>query len=154
MESIKSQSEGGFLIAKIHHQAGRILSRKLKEYDLNEINPGQGRILFVLWQKDGISIQELAKKTSLGKSTLTTMLDRLEKSEHLRRVPSREDRRKIIIKLTEKDRKYQNAYMGVSNEMSELFYGGFSASEIKEFENYLKRILANLTVFDAGIGND
>lgn len=152
--SMEKQTEGGFLIAKIHHQAGRILSRKLKEHNLDELNPGQGRILFVLWRQDGIPIQELAKKTSLGKSTLTTMLDRLEKAGYLRRVPSGEDRRKIIIKLTKKDRKYQDVYAEVSNEMSELFYDGFSAGEIKEFENYLRRILANLAAFDTGIRYD
>lgn len=154
MKSMKEQKEGGFLIAKIHRQAGRILSRKLKEHHLDELNPGQGRILFVLWRQDGISIQELAKKTSLGKSTLTTMLDRLEKAGYLKRVLSVEDRRKIIIKLTEKDRKYQDVYEKVSNEMSEVFYNGFSAGEIGEFENYLRRILSNLTAFDSGIKND
>lgn len=82
------------------------------------------------------------------------MLDRLEKAGYLRRVPSGEDRRKIIIKLTEKDRKYQDVYVKVSNEMSELFYNAFSVGEIGEFENYLRRILANLTAFDTGIKHD
>lgn len=67
MKNMKSQSEGGFIIAKIHHLAGRILSKKLKEHHLDELNPGQGRILFVLWRQDGISIQELAKKNFPGK---------------------------------------------------------------------------------------
>lgn len=144
---MKIQRKAGFLIAKIHHLGGRILARRLKEYKLDEINPGQGRILFALWQGDGISIQELAKKTSLGKSTLTSMLDRLEASGYIARVPSAEDRRKIIIKLTEKDRKLQNIYIQISKEMTELFYRGFKAKEMDEFEAYLKRILDNLQSF-------
>ncbi len=141
---MKQLREGGFLIAKIHHLSGRILARKLKEYNLEEINPAQGRILFALWQKDGISIQELSKKTSLEKSTLTSMLDRLEDTGHLVRMPSKEDRRKIIVKLTEKDKRLQSAYMQISEEMAELFYKGFRAREIDEFEGYLRRILNNI----------
>lgn len=145
---MKRQREGGFLIAKIHHLAGRILSKKLKEHHLDEINPAQGRILFVLWRNDGISIQELAKKTSLGKSTLTSMLDRLEKTGYLTRVPSRKDRRKTLIKLSEKDKALQDVYVQVSKEMTELFYSGFTTREIDEFEEYLRRILDNLTAFE------
>lgn len=142
---MKKQRESGFLIAKIHQLSGRILARKLKEHNLDEINPAQGRILFALWQSDEVSIQELSKKTSLGKSTLTSMLDRLEKAGYLTRVPSREDRRKILITLTEKDRPLQDIYLQVSREMTELFYHEFTAKEIDEFEAYLKRIFDNLT---------
>jgi len=142
---MKRQKEGGFLISKIHHLAGRVLFRKLKEHHLEEINPAQGRILFALWQNNSISIQDLAKKTSLGKSTLTSMLDRLEKAGYLTRVPSTEDRRKILIVLNEKDRAFQDVYMQVSNEMTELFYRGFDAKEMDQFEAYLRRILDNLT---------
>jgi DNA-binding MarR family transcriptional regulator len=136
--------QGGFLIARIHQAAGRRFFKKLKECNLQEINPAQGRILFVLWEKDGIPIQVLARKTSLGKSTLTSMLDRLEESGHIRRVPSQEDRRTIIITLTEKDKKLRNAYNKVSNEMTALFYRGLSVKEVDVFERNLEHILDNL----------
>lgn len=147
---MKQLREGGFLIAKIHHLSGRILAKKIKEYKLEEINPAQGRILFALWQNDGISIQELSKKTSLKKSTLTSMLDRLEEIGHLTRSPSKEDRRKIIVKLTEKDKKLQNAYMQISKEMTELFYKGLTKKEIEQFEAYLRQILDKLIAFEKG----
>ena len=141
---MKYQRKGGFLIAKIHHLAGRIFAKKLQEHQI-EINPAQGRIMFVLWEKDGIAINELAKKTSLAKSTLTSMLDRLEEAGHVVREPSDEDRRKILIKRTEKDRAWQKTYVQVSKEMSELFYAGFSGDEIDAFEAYLSRVLDNLS---------
>jgi DNA-binding MarR family transcriptional regulator len=147
---MKRQRQGGFLIAKIHQVAGRIFARKLKEHQIEELNPAQGRIMFVLWQQDGISINELAKRTSLGKSTLTSMLDRLELSGHLARVPSRKDRRRILIERTDKDRALEGVYVRVSREMTTLFYGGFSPTEIDRFEKDLQRILENLTVFETG----
>jgi DNA-binding MarR family transcriptional regulator len=142
---MKIRREGGFLIAKIHQVSGRIFAKILKEYDIDQINPAQGRILFVLWKKDEIPISELAEKTQLSKSTLTSMLDRLEAAGHIIRIRSKQDRRTILIKLTEKDKSLQNLYKQVSDEMTNLFYKEFSPNEIDEFENYLKRILVNLT---------
>jgi DNA-binding MarR family transcriptional regulator len=146
---MKTQRQGGFLIAKIHQLAGRIFTRKLKEYNI-EINPAQGRIMFVLWREDEIPINELAQKTSLGKSTLTSMLDRLEESGFIVRVPSKNDRRKILIKRTEKDKSFQNLYVKVSKDMTKLYYKGFSREEIDKFEQYLMRIFDNLITYEKG----
>lgn len=142
---MKIQREGGFLVAKIHQVSGRIFAEILKKSGIDEINPAQGRILFVLWKKDEIPISELARRTQLSKSTLTSMLDRLEKVGYIVRASSKEDRRIILIKRTEKDKSLENKYIRVSNEMTNLFYNGFTPKEIDTFENYLKRILANLT---------
>ena len=146
---MKIQRQGGFFVAKIHQLAGRIFTRKLKEYNI-EINPAQGRIMFVLWREDEIPINELAKKTSLGKSTLTSMLDRLEESGLIVRVPSKEDRRKILIKRTEKDKSFQNLYIQISQDMTKLYYKGFSREEIDQFEQYLVRIFDNLATYEKG----
>jgi DNA-binding MarR family transcriptional regulator len=148
MKKMKSQRQGGFLIAKIHQLAGRIFARKLKEYDI-EINPAQGRIMFVLWRDDGITINELAKKTQLGKSTLTSMLDRLEEAGYLERAPWKGDRRKIEIRRTAKDRAIEAKYVEVSREMTKLFYKGLSKSHIDRFETDLAKVLKNLTDFEA-----
>ena len=140
--------QGGFLIAKIHQLSGRIFARILKRNNIDQINPSQGRILFVLWNNDEISFNELAKKTSLGKSTLTSMLDRLEAKGHLTRIPSREDRRTILIKRTEKDKSLQKIYEQASNEMTNIFYKGFKSKDIDAFEKYLNRIMNNLNNYD------
>ncbi len=142
--------EGGFLISKIHHLSGRVFAKKLKEYQV-EINPAQGRIMFVLWQEDGISISDLAKKTSLGKSTLTSMLDRLEGMGYVTRVRSEKDRRSVLVKRTEKDDSWQEVYAQVSQDMGRVYYDGFSDSEVDEFEQYLRRIMDNLVATEADI---
>jgi DNA-binding MarR family transcriptional regulator len=144
--------QGGFLMAKVHQLSGRIFARMLKEHGIRRINPAQGRILFVLWQKDGIPIVELARRTGLGKSTLTSMLDRLEKEGRLCRVHAREDRRKILVHLTEKDKRLRSRYDAVSERMVELYYRGFTAGEIDEFERALQRIYDNLLQENPGGG--
>jgi DNA-binding MarR family transcriptional regulator len=142
------KKQGGFLVSKIHQLAGRIFTKKLKDYDLYEINSAQGRIIFVLWQNDGISIQELAQKTSLEKSTLTRMLERLENTGYVKRIPDAEDRRRTIVKLTSKNEELKDAYEEVSKDMLDLYYKGFTAAEIDTFENNLKRIYENLSQFE------
>ena len=99
----------------------------------------------MLWKKDEIPISELAQKTQLSESTLTSMLDRLEKTGYITRVRSKEDRRTILLKLTEKDKNLQKVYRKVSDEMINMFYREFSSEEIDKCESYLRRILANLT---------
>ena len=137
------RSEGGFLLSKVHQLMGRVFNRLLREHGI-EFNSAQGRILFVLWERDGIPITELAQATMLSKSTLTSMLDRLEEAGHLRREPSPGDRRVTLITLTERNRQLRDRYDQVSGEMTELFYGGFSPGEVTSFEDYLRRILENL----------
>jgi DNA-binding MarR family transcriptional regulator len=135
---------GGFLITKIHQVAGRVFNRLLKAYGIEEVNSGQGRILFVLWQSDNIPISELSAKTLLEKSTLTAMLDRLEKEGYVERSPSREDRRKIIIKATAKTKALESNYLAVSREMNRIFYRGWKEPAIDEFERRLEGLLDNL----------
>ena len=147
MKKMKSQRQAGFLMAKIRQVAGRIFERMLKEYDI-EINSAQGRIMFALWQADGVSINELAKKTQLKKSTLTSMLDRLEKMGYVRRQRCKKDRRKILIKRTKKDKMLESKYVELSQELTKPFYKGFSKSQIDRFENDLAKILDNLTEFE------
>lgn len=145
---MKKLHEGGILIAKIHQLSGRIFQKKLKHHNLDDINPAQGRILFVLKQEDNITIQELSKRTSLGKSTLTSMLDRLEKLQFLTRVADQEDRRKILIRLSPKVNSIEKVYNTVSQEMINLFYKGFSYPEIIRFESDLHKIFENLQIAD------
>ena len=144
---MKRQRQGGFLIAKIHQLAGRILSRKLRQYGI-AINPAQGRIMFALWQNDGVPIVELVKKTSLGKSTLTSMLDRLESSGYVTRIQCADDRRVILVQRTEKDKAFEKLYVKLSQDMTNLFYRGFEKKEIDQFETHLSRIFDNLTRYE------
>lgn len=143
-EKMKDQREGGFLITKIHQITNRLFNQMLKDYGIEELNSGQGRILFALWQKDDVSIRELSVKTQLSKSTLTTMLKRLETAGFLTRNSDDDDERITKVKLSEKSKKLQEKYVEVSKKMTEVFYGTLTNEEIDDFEGFLRRILNNL----------
>ncbi|TKJ18881.1 MAG: MarR family transcriptional regulator [Promethearchaeota archaeon Loki_b32] len=139
--------EGGFLMAKIRKLSERIFAKLLRDFKITELSAAQGRVIFPLWQKDDISFQELKTKTALSKATLSHMLDNLEKGGHIKRVRSKKDKRTIYIKLTKKNQSLQDKFLQVSNEMRDIYYKDFSEKDIDEFENYLRKLLDNLTKF-------
>ena len=141
---MKNETQGGFLISQIKQISGRIFEKLLVNAGVEEFNGAQGRILYVLWQEDGIPIVELSRKTGLAKTTLTSMLDRVEHANLIVRVFDKSDRRQIRIVLTETARELSDEYDKVSHEMNEIYYAGFADEEIAEFENTLRRILFNL----------
>ena len=131
-------------MTQIKQVSGRIFERLLINAGVDAFNGAQGRILFVLWHNDNIPIVELSRKTGLAKTTLTSMLDRMEKAELISRVFDPMDRRQIRIVLTENARKLNDKYNEVSDEMNEIYYAGFTEEEIVQFEKMLQRVLNNL----------
>ena len=135
---------GGFLITKIKQLGDRIFEKVLSAKNIDAFNGPQGRILYVLWQKDGVPIKFVSEKSGLAITSLTTMLERMEKAGLIHRQRSGEDKRKTLLYLTEKARGLQKAYDAVSEEMTAIYYQGFSPEEIVQFESCLDRIRKNL----------
>lgn len=138
------KTNGGFYISQIKQLSNRVFERLLKSNGIADFNGPQGRILYVLWQEDNLPIVEISKRTSLAKTTLTSMLDRMEKAGHINRNPDRTNRRQILISLTPEARALNSGYQEVSRQMSEIFYQGFSDNEIIQFESKLLKIMDNL----------
>lgn len=141
-------TRGGFLISQIKQIQERIFNRLLKANGIEDFNGPHGRILYVLWQGDRLPIGELAKRTSLAKTSLTSMLDRMEEKGHIGRIYDKADRRQILIVLTEKAKALNRSYQLVSRQMSEIFYQGFSDEEIRRFDRSLDRVLKNLKAYE------
>ena len=137
------ETKGGFLISQIKQIQGRILGKLLTAAGIDEFNGAQGHILYVLWQQENMPIVELSRRTGLAKTTLTSMLARMERQGHVIRCYDPEDRRQIRIRLTERARKLEEKYQEVSDEMTRVFYKGFSDGEILKLEAGLEKVLKN-----------
>lgn len=138
------ETQGGFLISQIKYISDRVWERILKEGGVADFNGAQGKLLYVLWEHDGISAAELAKRSGLAPTTLTTMLDRMEKAELLKRVPHETDRRRIRLCLTPKAKALKEQGGAESQRMNDAYYTGFTEEEVRAFEAYLTRVLENL----------
>ena len=130
------KTNGGFLVTKIKQLGDRIFERILAEKNIDAFNGAQGRILYVLWQEDGVPIKIISEKSGLAITSLTTMLERMEKNGLISR--------KTDVFLTDKAKELKEAYDSVSNEMGNIYYRDFTDKEILQFEEYLNRIRVNL----------
>lgn len=68
------ETRGGFYITQIKQLQDRIFERLLVQNGI-EVSGGQGRILFVLWKKDNLTISDISKETSLAKNTVSIVVD-------------------------------------------------------------------------------
>lgn len=143
------ETRGGFYITQIKQRQERIFEKLLRENEI-EISGGQGRILFVLWKNDNLTVSEISQKTSLAKNTVSIVVDGMVRKGILERNINPDNRRQTIISLTEYARTLQENYEKVSQKMNHLFYQGFSKEEREDFERYLVRILGTLTQLEDG----
>ena len=139
------ETKGVFYITQIKQLQDRIFERLLMENGI-EISGGQGRILFILWKNDHLTISEISRATSLAKNTVSIVVEGMVNKNILERHTNPENRRQTIVSLTDYARSLQEKYEAVSQKMNSLFYQGFSEKEQKEFEACLARILDTLTL--------
>lgn len=137
------ETKGGFYIAQIKQLQDRVFNRLLDEEGI-DITGSQGRILFILWKEDALSLTEISERASLAKNTVTVIVDRMVAKGVLQRDADLHDRRQAVISLTDKAKAMRNDYEKVSQRMNSLFYEGFTEDERQAFENYLARILGTL----------
>lgn len=135
---------GGYLISRIHKLTGRKINELLKEANVTEFNGSQGIILSSLWSKGEQTIKEIGKTTGLAKTSLSSMLDRMEKQNLIQKIENNEDSRSTIIKLTEKSKSLEKVYQDITHEMIIQYYRGFTKEEIIKFESTLEKIVNNL----------
>jgi len=87
------------------YAASRLVIREYQPYlDKLGITYPQYLVLMVLWEADEISVNDISHKLILNTNTITPLLKRMESNQIIERIRSKEDERKVIIRLTEKGR--------------------------------------------------
>ena len=82
----------GFIIVK----AGRLIENRLKlnfEREFINITPQQWSVLTYLWNEDGISQQKIADVFAKDKTSMTRLLNNMEKNELITRKQDEVDKR-------------------------------------------------------------
>ena len=138
------KSNSGFYISRIKQINTRLLNKLLAQKNITAFNGEQGRILHVLWENDGISNQELSKRSGLAMSSLTTMLERMEEKNLLTRKGCPKDKRKCLLFLTEHANSLKKEYDEISDKMTKLSFEGISEDKRLAFEKTLENVLHNL----------
>jgi DNA-binding MarR family transcriptional regulator len=112
---------------------------RLEPYNLT---PSQFFVFNALRMKDGIAISELGEMVALDNSTLTGIIDRMEKSGYLKRRINPDDRRSIRVFLTPKAKRVGPDVVKLADELDNSLRKGFSEKEMVIFESVLKDIAA------------
>lgn len=98
-------------------------------------------VIATLGDTEGMTCKELSEETLVTKGTLTGVLDRLEKKGLIERVPSREDRRSIFIRLTPKgDALFQKVFPAHINYMKPYFERALTTAEVTKLRELLLRL--------------
>lgn len=129
-------------VVRFHYHRTFTLLEKIGVY------PGQHPLLFSLAKSGGQSQRELAEKLHIRAATVTVMLNRLEKSELIKRCPDDDDRRVSRVYLTEKGEKASCEVKQILKTMDKECFGNFTAEErdllctllVKMRDNLLKTI--------------
>ncbi|MGG5460022.1 MarR family winged helix-turn-helix transcriptional regulator [Clostridium sp. B9] len=120
------------------------IQNELKKNGLLEIEPSYGNILTVLYESESmLTMNEIAKKTSKDKSTITVLVNKLCNLEYIEKVKCKNDKRITYIKLTEKANEIRDKYMQISNNLNKVVYKNFSEDEKEEFLRLLKKMNNN-----------
>jgi DNA-binding MarR family transcriptional regulator len=98
-------------------------------------------VIATLGDTGGMTCKELSEQTLVTKGTLTGVLDRLEKKGLIERVPSREDRRSTIIRLTPKgDARFRRVFPAHIKYMKPFFEQALTATEVTQLRKLLLRL--------------
>jgi len=105
------------------------------------LTPSQFDVIATLGDTEGMTCKELSEKTLVTKGTLTGVLDRLEKKGLIERVPSREDRRCTLIRLTPKgDTRFREVFPAHIEYMKPHFQRALTTAEASKLRELLLRL--------------
>jgi DNA-binding MarR family transcriptional regulator len=123
---------------------GRVMRKVYEHYESQlssfGITPPQYFVFNALWMGDGISIGELCGRVSLDSSTITGIIDRLEKSGYVERRPNPQDRRSALVYLTTKARELAPEILKYADELDAKMRKRFSAKDMEVFETILREL--------------
>ena len=99
-------------------------------------------ILF-LWEKDGVTQQELCNATFKDKPSMTRLIDNMEKIHLVVRISDKSDRRINLIHLTKIGKELEERTRFVANRtLKEALYG-LSIEELRVSQNVLRKTFMN-----------
>lgn len=130
------------LNGKVSAAINRKLYRNFRQNDL-EITPEQWTVLLFLWEKDGVTQQELCNATFKDKPSMTRLIDNMERMHLVVRISDKSDRRINLIHLTKTGRELEERTRYIANRtLKEALYG-LTVEELRISQNVLRKIFMN-----------
>ncbi len=110
---------------------------------VSHVRPAYLGVLLCLWNEDNLKANELGKRAGLEPSTMTGLLDRMERDGILKRTPDPNDRRANRIKLTQKGMDEQKPASNVVSNVLDIVFDDISDKDLETTKKVLRKVLAN-----------
>ena len=122
------------------HRSNREIARRIKREGLM---PGQPKILEYLWFHDGASQKDISRECIIDKSTVTSLLKRMEKLDLIRKETRPDDQRGINIYLTDKGWEKAKEIRKVIYATDDAMWQGIPEEEKQQFMRTFHKTIAN-----------
>lgn len=146
-ENWRMENSVGYLVKRLSMVVTRELDRRMEVLGLTD---AQWKPLLGLQQGVGKTAADLARAACHDTGAVTRLLDRLESKDLIRRVRSEEDRRVVNLELTEEGSQVAAEVPKVIANLANQMLDGFTEEEFRQFQDYLRRALANAQALDQG----
>ena len=113
-----------YLLTVSQHEVFQLLGNKLSQFG---ITPGQYGVLNYLWEMHEASPKELARELSLENSTISGVLDRMQKKGLIDRLLDPSDRRSIRVILTPEGAALEGDVLKAVDEVNRQVLSRFDA---------------------------
>lgn len=126
-----------YLLTTAQHTVFQYLNSKLCVHD---ITPSQYAVLSCLWQRGCATPKQIAEILCLEISTISGVLDRMQKKDLIAKFTNEEDRREVRIMLTEKGEALQAPVTVIIDQVNEEVLKCFNEDEVAVLKSQLKII--------------
>ena len=135
------------IFAILNGKVSAAINRKLyRHFRLNglEMTPEQWTVMIYLWEKDGVTQQELCNATFKDKPSMTRLIDNMERQHLVVRISDKKDRRNNLIHLTKTGKDIEpQARIVVSKTLKEALQG-IEVKDLQISQDVLKKIFLNI----------
>ena len=132
-----------YLISRVSLSVTAALKKEFATSGVEQVKPAYLCVLMSLWQGDGLKVVELSKKAGLEPSTMTGLLDRMERDELVERMTDPADRRVLRIHLTKIGREVRDPVLKAVDRVITEIFTGIPQHDILQTKNLLRHVLAN-----------
>jgi len=130
-----------YLVSRVTLVMTSALKKRLTEANVPHVKPAYLWSLISLWNEDALKVVDLGKRSGLEASTMSGLLDRMERDGLVTRVPDPSDRRVLRINLTDEGRRVRDPVIREVERLLSEMLDGISDDEIARTTNLLQRIL-------------
>ncbi len=133
-----------YTLTKIRQRLFAFLEAELAKNNIKDISPSYGHILFVLDRKGPLTLLDLARYADKDKSTVSSVIKRLEGTGYVLKMKGKDDGRSVKIKLTARAKKIKPLVWEISGAMNEKLFNGLSAEEKNRLFDLIGKVCDNV----------